>query len=140
MRSGRVYICIKAALNGNLTLNQMPHTVKTDWCMSLEIVNGALDYSKSSALFTISSDMHQSVFTVHGWGLEPPKLPCLSVIRKVMQTEVWFHVPTQVKFHMHSYTMHVVRPITIIRVYMLADTCTNRYKPPLCSHLTKNRN
>ena len=30
--------------------------------MSLEIVNRALDFSKSSALFTISSDMHQSVF------------------------------------------------------------------------------
>ena len=39
-------------------------TVKTDWCMSLEIVNRALDFEKSSALFTISSDMHQSVFTV----------------------------------------------------------------------------
>ena len=38
--------------------------VKTDWCMSLEIVNRALDFSKSSALFSISSDMHQSVFTV----------------------------------------------------------------------------
>ena len=32
--------------------------------MSLEIVNRALDFEKSSALFTISSGMHQSVFTV----------------------------------------------------------------------------
>ena len=33
--------------------------------MSLEIVNRALDFEKLSALFTISSDMHQSVCRVY---------------------------------------------------------------------------
>ena len=50
--------------------------------MSLEIVNRALDFEKSSALFTISSDMHQSVFPVHDLIACSPKVqPFIQLVR-----------------------------------------------------------
>ena len=39
-------------------------TAKTDWCMSLEMDNGALVFQKTSALLLVSGDMHKSVFAV----------------------------------------------------------------------------
>ena len=37
----------------SLNVQRQRYTVKTDWCMSLEIVDRAFDFEKSSALFTL---------------------------------------------------------------------------------------